>query len=179
MRDGAELGCCEGSVFGEQPGRDVARCRQHDAVGNDRPGWGVELVAVPGPTKCGYGRARFQSHVQALKLSDDRVDDAAEPASHAEEERPGSTPERRRGGGAVSHHEPEGAGHAAVSDESLRDLGGHDHEGQVVQPTGVDTAEQRVDQSFDELASEPSFEDRGRAPLRAARFPGAVSRRSG
>ena len=55
-----------------------------------------------------------------------------------------------------------------MPDQRLCHLGCHDDERELVEATGVDAAEQGIDESFDQLPAEPALEDGGGAPLGAA-----------
>jgi len=56
-----------------------------------------------------------------------------------------------------------------MTDESPRHLGGHDGERQLVGATGVDAAEQGIDEALDYLPAKPALEGRAGAPLGPAR----------
>ena len=133
----------------------------HHAVSNDRPACCVKLVAVLDPPE---GRDRCPGSefcAPVLQVGHERVDHMAEAAADPKEERlrlRAGAWDRPRG---VARQRSQCPRHTAVSNECPCHLGCHDDKRELVEATGVDTAEQRVHEALDELPAEPCFEDRG------------------
>ena len=105
---------------------------EHDAVRDERALCGLELVAVADPSERRDGRGGPHRHPTGPELGHEGVDHLAEPSPHAQEEGPRGC--AGGGHGSSAGERPQGAGHAPLTGESLRDLGGHDVEGELIDP---------------------------------------------
>ena len=172
VRDRAELGGRRRGAVDEQPRGDVPGRREHDAVRDDRPACRLELVAVlgspQGRDRCaGLGVSRPGPRRSATSASTMRPSPPRIPRKNG---RGLGARRSRRRPRRVAGQQPQRAGHAAVADERPCHLGGHDDERELVEATGVDAAEQGVDEPLDKLAAEPA--SRGSRPLSTRDRPG-------
>ena len=165
----AELGGRRRDAVDEQAGAAVAGRREHDAVGDDRPICRLELAAVRRPPQGGH--FGFRSGGSRLRSSRS----ATSPVTM----RPSPPRSPRNNGLPLPPPLPSAAaGPASMAlsacitlrwpTRCLCDLRCDDRERQLVGAAGVDPAEQRVDETFDDLVAEPTLEDRGGCPLRLA-----------
>src|ERR1019366_9560999 len=102
--------------------------------------------SVPGFPERGDGRAGLKLYGSVLQIGRELVDDAAQASGHSQKERPSARSFGRRLGTAPPGKQAQGAGHAFLADESTGDLRGNDGERELVDPAGVDAAEQRIDE---------------------------------
>ena len=131
----------------------------------------LSFRARSGPSSCRRevtSAARPEGHVSLLQVGDERRDHAAEPSQQPEKQRLAAPAPATVRLGRAGQHGPERTHHASLTDEVLCDLRCYDRERQLVGAAGVDPAEQRVDETPDDLVAEPTLEDRGGCPLRLA-----------
>ena len=164
----AQLGRRRRDAVDQQAGAAVAGRREHDGVGYDRPICRLELAAVRRPPQGGHFGSGPEAHVSLFQVGDEPRDHAAEPSQQPEKQRlaapaPATVRPRRAG-----QHGPERVHHAPLTDEVMCDLRCDNREGQLFGAAGVDPAEQRVDETPDDLVAEPTLENRGDCPLRLA-----------